>query len=164
MIRSFNDDKPYSQFVIEQLAGDEVDPQNPDALVATGFLRHGIYEYNQVDLRRQRDEILSEVTDVTADVFLAMGMGLRALPRSQVRPDLADGLLPVSSLLRPDGVARRHPSSHARGAGPNMIRSSPPGVTPRPAFAAKSTNSKPSAGRSGRMIACCAFRKIFKTS
>jgi hypothetical protein len=75
VIRAFNDDKPYSQFIVEQLAGDEVDPQNADALIATGYLRHGIYEYNQVDVRRQHADILNEITDVAADVFLAMGMG-----------------------------------------------------------------------------------------
>lgn len=48
VIRSFNADKPYSQFLIEQLAGDElacysdreaVTPEIYDNLVATGFLR-----------------------------------------------------------------------------------------------------------------------------
>ena len=50
VIRSLNADKPYSQFVLEQLAGDEVAPHDPDALIATGYLRLGIYEYNQRDV------------------------------------------------------------------------------------------------------------------
>ncbi len=75
VIRSFNDDKPYDRFIMEQLAGDEIDPENADAKIATGFLRHGIYEYNQRDVRRQVADIANEVTDVTADVFLGMGMG-----------------------------------------------------------------------------------------
>ncbi|MCD6052679.1 MAG: Planctomycete cytochrome, partial [Verrucomicrobia bacterium] len=43
VIKSFNTDKPYNLFVKEQLAGDELYPNNPEALIATGFLRHGIY-------------------------------------------------------------------------------------------------------------------------
>ncbi|MCI0638061.1 MAG: PSD1 and planctomycete cytochrome C domain-containing protein [Gemmataceae bacterium] len=75
VIKAFNDDKPYNQFVREQLAGDELDPDNPDFLAATGFLRHTIYEYNQRDARTQWQNMLDDVTDVTADVFLGLGMG-----------------------------------------------------------------------------------------
>lgn len=75
VIDSFNQDKPYDQFVLEQLAGDEVAPDNPDAIVATGFLRHWIYEYNQRDVRTQWQIILNDITDTTSDVFLGVGMG-----------------------------------------------------------------------------------------
>ena len=74
VIRSLNADKPYSRFVLEQLAGDEALPGDPDALVATMYLRLGIYEYNQRDVRNQWSIILNDVTDVTADVMLGMGM------------------------------------------------------------------------------------------
>ena len=47
VIKSLNQDKPYNQFVREQLAGDEIDPQDFDHMIATGFLRHGVYEWNQ---------------------------------------------------------------------------------------------------------------------
>ena len=75
VIGAFNADKPYDQFVREQLAGDELSPGNPEALVATGYLRHGIYEYNQRDARGQWRVILEDITDTTADVFLGMGFG-----------------------------------------------------------------------------------------
>lgn len=73
VIQSFNDDKPYDQFVREQIAGDELYPDDPAALVATGYLRHGILEYNVPDVRGQWDNTLNEVTDVTGDVFLGLG-------------------------------------------------------------------------------------------
>ncbi len=75
VIQAFNEDKPYDQFVIEQLAADEVAPDDPDVWVATGFLRHWIYESNQRQVRLVRDVILTDVTDVTADVFLGLGFG-----------------------------------------------------------------------------------------
>ncbi len=74
VIRSFNDDKPYDRFVQEQLAGDEMFPGDSDALIATGFLRHWIYEYNNRDAFGQWRTILEDVTDTTGDVFLGMGM------------------------------------------------------------------------------------------
>ncbi len=75
VIRSFNDDKPFDEFTREQIAGDEIAPHDPDALAATGFLRHGIYEYNQRDARTQWQDMLNDITDTVADTFLGMGMG-----------------------------------------------------------------------------------------
>ncbi|MCE9560517.1 MAG: DUF1549 domain-containing protein [Planctomycetes bacterium] len=74
VIRSFNADKPYDRFTQEQLAGDELFPGDPDSLIATGYLRHWVYEYNQRDVRTQWNLILDDVTDTTGDVFLGMGM------------------------------------------------------------------------------------------
>ncbi|MCA9014949.1 MAG: DUF1553 domain-containing protein, partial [Planctomycetaceae bacterium] len=75
VVRSFNSDKPYTQFVREQLAGDEIAPEDPDALAATGFLRHYLYEYNQRDSRTQWNDILDNITDATGDVFMGVSMG-----------------------------------------------------------------------------------------
>lgn len=74
VIRSFNEDKPYDRFVKEQLAGDEIDPGNKDALIGTMYLRHWIYEYNQRDVEGQWVQILNDVTETTADLFLAQGL------------------------------------------------------------------------------------------
>jgi hypothetical protein len=41
VIKSFNDDKPYNQFLKEQIAGDELDWVTHETLIATGFLRAG---------------------------------------------------------------------------------------------------------------------------
>ncbi len=75
VVRSFNSDKPYSRFVKEQLAGDEIAPEDPEALAATGFLRHYLYEYNQRDSRTQWNDILDNVTDATGEVFMGISMG-----------------------------------------------------------------------------------------
>ncbi|MBI1375376.1 MAG: DUF1549 domain-containing protein [Phycisphaera sp.] len=75
VINAFNADKPYNEFVREQIAGDEIDPTDPQNLVAVSYMRHGIYEYNQRDARTQRDVLLQDITDVTADAFLALGFG-----------------------------------------------------------------------------------------
>ena len=74
VIRSLNADKPYDRFVREQLAGDEVYPDEPDARIATSYMRNGIYEYNNRDAVGQWSTILNDVTDTTADVFLGLGV------------------------------------------------------------------------------------------
>ena len=75
VIKSFNADKPYDQFVREQLAGDELNPDDPDILVGTAFLRHGIYEWNQADAEMQRDIIVKEMAGLTGELFLGMSVG-----------------------------------------------------------------------------------------
>ena len=44
LIQSFNEDKPYATFAIEQIAGDALQPAHPDALVGTGFLAAGPWD------------------------------------------------------------------------------------------------------------------------
>src|SRR5579872_1816538 len=75
VIRAFAEDKPYDRFVQEQLAGDELAPDDPRVTVATGYLRLGIYEYNQRNAWGQWRDILNDITDVTGDAFLGLGMG-----------------------------------------------------------------------------------------
>ncbi|MGB7326101.1 MAG: PSD1 and planctomycete cytochrome C domain-containing protein [Rubripirellula sp.] len=71
---AFNDKMPYDEFVSLQIAGDEISPSDDRALAAVGFLRLGIFEYNQRDAEGQWQNIVDEMTDVTADVFLATGL------------------------------------------------------------------------------------------
>jgi hypothetical protein len=44
VIRSFNNDKPYARFVEEQLAGDILFPNEPDGIVALGFIAAGPWD------------------------------------------------------------------------------------------------------------------------
>ncbi len=75
VVRAFNTGKPYDRFLTEQLAGDELDPDDPELRVAAGYLRLGMYEYNQRDVRRQWADILNDITDTTGEVFLGLGIG-----------------------------------------------------------------------------------------
>ena len=71
VIRSFNNDKPYDQFVREQIAGDEIDPTDPENLIATGFLRMGPWEQTGMSVFRiTRQQWLDDVTDSVGQTFL----------------------------------------------------------------------------------------------
>lgn len=52
VIRAFNEDKPYIQFVREQLAGDVLYPGTADGIVALGFIAAGPWDFvGHVELR-----------------------------------------------------------------------------------------------------------------
>ena len=115
VINAFNQDKPYDRFVLEQLAGDELFPDDPDALVATGFNRNYPSETNAKNIELHRQENLNDMTDTTGLVFLGLTHRLRPLPRSQVRSDLADRLLPPASVLRRLSASDDSAGRHVRG-------------------------------------------------
>jgi hypothetical protein len=56
LIRSFNEDKPYARFVQEQLAGDELFPDDPQATVALGFIAAG--PWDESSLRDIREDTI----------------------------------------------------------------------------------------------------------
>jgi len=72
VIRSFNNDKPYNRFVMEQLAGDEIDSEDPELLVATGFLRMGPWEHTGMSVAAEtRQFYLDDVTNIVGETLLA---------------------------------------------------------------------------------------------
>lgn len=74
VIKSFNEDKPYTQFVKEQLAGDEFEPPTPDSIVATGYYRLGIWDDEPVDPKQALYDDLDDVLLTTSQVFLGLTM------------------------------------------------------------------------------------------
>lgn len=77
VIRSLAEDKPYDQFVIEQLAGDEMEPASKELQVAASFNRLGPYRRNagNQDKAYIRNEILTEMTNVVGSAFLGVTLG-----------------------------------------------------------------------------------------
>ena len=75
VIQSFNEDKPYDRFVKEQLAGDELWPDEHEALIATGFLRNFPDEINARDLNLKKQEVANDLTDTVGTVLLGSTVG-----------------------------------------------------------------------------------------
>ncbi len=75
VVRSFNQDKPYPDFVREQIAGDEFDKSTPESLIATGFLRMGPWEQTAMSVFKETRQFwLDDVTDSVGQTFLAHAM------------------------------------------------------------------------------------------
>ncbi|MCC6362471.1 MAG: DUF1553 domain-containing protein [Bryobacterales bacterium] len=73
VIQSIANDLPYDQFVRLQLAGDEIAPDDRDALIATGFLRHGL-DHNVKSEMTRMDE-LDDLVVTTSNSFLGVTVG-----------------------------------------------------------------------------------------
>ncbi|MCO8124385.1 PSD1 and planctomycete cytochrome C domain-containing protein [Stieleria sp. TO1_6] len=74
VIRSFNEDKPYDQFVREQLAGDELIDVTPETLTATGYYRLGIWDDEPADPLQARFDALDDIILTTGQVFFGLTM------------------------------------------------------------------------------------------
>ena len=92
VIRSFNDDKPYDRFVKEQIAGDEIWPDDIElrggyripeekldhleARLGTGMYAIGpVYHEAALDGRQLRYEWLTDAVDTTGEAFLGLTLG-----------------------------------------------------------------------------------------
>ena len=70
VVDSFNKDKPYNDFIREQIAGDEIAPESTESQIATGYLRM-VLDNNIKDERTRMDELDDNIA-TTAQTFLAM--------------------------------------------------------------------------------------------
>ena len=75
VVRAFNSDKPYDRFIREQLAGDELWPGDPEAVIATGFNLLGPDMVDSSDQQQRRHNTLNDMTDTASLVFLGLTVG-----------------------------------------------------------------------------------------
>src|SRR5207302_5135636 len=66
VIRVFNQDKPYDQFLVEQLAGDEFSPLTDDSLSATAFYRLGVWDDEPDDGKQARADEVDDIVRTPA--------------------------------------------------------------------------------------------------
>ena len=76
VIRSFNEDKPFNRMILEQLAGDQLAPGNPEVEAATGFLVAGPHDtvriQNPDGEAQKRANHLDDMIAATASSFLGL--------------------------------------------------------------------------------------------
>ncbi len=77
LIRAFNADMPYDQFVRWQLAGDELAPDDPLAWMATGFLGAGAFptQLTETEFESARYDELDDIVATTGVTFLGLSVG-----------------------------------------------------------------------------------------
>lgn len=79
VVSSFNDNLPYDQFVVEQLAGDLLPARNDDErsryLTATGFLALGPKVLAEVDEAKMQMDIIDEQIDTVGRALLGQTFG-----------------------------------------------------------------------------------------
>jgi hypothetical protein len=77
VIEAFNQDLPYDEFVRWQLAGDELAPENPLALKATGFLGAGVFptQITANEVERTRYDALDDMASTMGSAMLGLSIG-----------------------------------------------------------------------------------------
>jgi hypothetical protein len=76
VIRSFNADKPFDRFLQEQIAGDELWPKDPDAVLATALYCVGPVLPESAMVTNQLEyDWLTDAADTTGAAFLGLTMG-----------------------------------------------------------------------------------------
>jgi hypothetical protein len=76
VIAAFNADKPYDQFIKEQIAGDLLpasnEKQKAEQIIATGFLAIGPKDHNERNQRQFELDVADEQIDVISQAFLGL--------------------------------------------------------------------------------------------
>ncbi len=77
VIRALNEDMPYDQFVRWQIAGDEFEPKNVQALMATGFLGAGVFptQITANEVERVRYDAMDDMLATTGTAMLGLTVG-----------------------------------------------------------------------------------------
>jgi hypothetical protein len=72
VVNAFNNDMPYDQFIVEQLAGDEIEDRTKESVIATGFLRLGTWNDEPNDRLDYQYERLEDLVHTTSSTFFAL--------------------------------------------------------------------------------------------
>ncbi|MDA0283947.1 MAG: DUF1549 and DUF1553 domain-containing protein, partial [Planctomycetota bacterium] len=88
VIDSLNTDKPFDRFIMEQIAGDEILPDDPQNLAAVIFHRLGAVRRNagNPDIALSRNEVLTERTNIIGEAFLGLTVGCARCHNHKLEP------------------------------------------------------------------------------
>lgn len=75
VVNAFNSDKPYDQFLKEQIAGDELDVVTQESMIATGYYRLGQWDDEPADRLLAKYEVLDGIVSTTGQLVLGMTVG-----------------------------------------------------------------------------------------
>ena len=108
VINSLNGDKPYDQFVREQIAGDLLPNATQDEIVATGFLRHSMLnEEGGVDPEQFRMDAMFDRMDALGKAVLGLTIACAQCHNHKFDPTTQDEYYRLFAYLNNDHEAQR---------------------------------------------------------
>ena len=118
LIKALNRDMPYDQFVRWQLAGDELAPDDPQAMAATGFLGAGAFptQLTEAEFESARYNELDDMVATTGTALLGLSIGCARCHDHKFDPIPSRGLLPAGGGVHDDHPQRDRPPDAARRA------------------------------------------------
>ena len=93
IVESLNEDKGYDRMILEMLAGRRARADGPEDACAPPA------SSSATGKMLNRETWLQDTVEHTAQAFLGVTLNCCPLPRPQVRPDLAEGVLPASAAV-----------------------------------------------------------------
>lgn len=119
VIQAFNKDKPYNEFIREQIAGDllpfENDEERTQKIVATGFLVMGAKMLSERDKEKLRMDVVDEQIDVTGRAFMGMTLGCARCHDHKFDP------IPMSDYYALAGIFRSTETVHGNRLGNQFV-------------------------------------------
>ncbi len=109
VIEALNEDKPYDRFIREQLAGDELFPDEPSALIATGFNLLGPDMVDSADQTQRRLNTLNDMTDTAGSVFLGLTLGCARCHDHKFEPFTQRDYFSMQAFFAPTEFRREQP-------------------------------------------------------
>ncbi|MCA9131569.1 MAG: PSD1 domain-containing protein [Planctomycetales bacterium] len=111
VIRAFNDDKPFDEFIVEQLAGDELVPQpwnnltpeQADKLVATGFLRMAPDGTGTagVDQSLARNDVMAKTIEIVSTSLMGLTVACAQCHNHRYDPILHEDYFAMRAIFEP---------------------------------------------------------------
>ncbi|MDA7917627.1 DUF1549 and DUF1553 domain-containing protein, partial [bacterium] len=86
VIKSFNENKRYDRFILEQLAGDQLPDKTLDSCIATGFMTLMQRDDEPADRPQAHADRISDIVDVTSEAFMGTTMGCAKCHDHKVDP------------------------------------------------------------------------------
>lgn len=105
VINALNQDKPFDQFLTEQLAGDEIEHPNAESMIATAYLRLGAWDDEPADPMVDRYDQLDDIVKSVSATFLGLTLNCARCHNHKFEPlsqmDYAGMQAFFDPLLRP---------------------------------------------------------------
>ena len=107
VVKAFNRDLPYDQFIIEQLAGDELPNATQDQVVATGFLRNSMVNMEgAIDPEQFRMEAMFDRMDALGKSMLGLTIQCAQCHNHKYDPTTQEEYYKLFAFLNNDHEAR----------------------------------------------------------
>lgn len=122
VINTFNEDRPFNDFVVEQIAGDLIQSDNDrvreDQLVATGFLMFGAKMLSERDKEKLRMDVVDEQITTIGKAFMGMTLGCARCHDHKFDPIPTTDYYALAGILRStqtlDGEIQKYVSNWTR--------------------------------------------------
>jgi mono/diheme cytochrome c family protein len=138
VIHALNADKPYDQFIKEQLAGDELSPVTDASITATGFYRIGVWDDEPDDLQQAEFDNLDDMLSTTSQAFMALTVGCARCHDHKFDPIAQDDYYGMLAFIRnvkryevPDPKVANPPIFTKLSNGERTLAISEYGATPK---------------------------------